>query len=79
MASGSETKRLTVVGTRITQGNAVDCPHIRGEDGTVTAVSYLAPSIAIGTRIKVTGFLAHVTHCRGEVLNVEEVSLLDSP
>lgn len=79
MESGSAGQRMTVVGTRITQGNAVDCPQLRGEDGTITVVSYLAPAIPIGTRVKVTGFYAYVTSCRGRVLKAEEVAVLDQP
>ncbi len=77
MSKSSGQTRVTLIGTRITQGDAVECPKIRGEDGTVTGVSYLAPAIPIGARIKVTGIYVHVTHCRGEVLSADEVSLLD--
>jgi hypothetical protein len=66
-------QRLTVTGVRVTQGNAVDCPQIRTADGGIVPVSYLAPSIAIGALVEVTGFMAVTTSCRGKVLYVEEV------
>ena len=65
-------QRLTVTGVRLTKGNAVDCPQIKTEDGTIVPVSYLAPSIAIGERVEVTGYMAVTTSCRGRVLYVEE-------
>lgn len=65
--------RITVSGARISMGDGVDCPKIRADDGTETAISYLAPSIAIGDRVEVTGFMAVSTKCRGRVLVAEEV------
>jgi len=65
--------RITVTGARISQGNAVDCPQIQADDGKIVSVSYLEPAIAIGDRITVTGFMAHVTTCLGPVLYAEKV------
>jgi hypothetical protein len=65
--------RLTIRGTRITVGNAVDCSQVRADDGKIYPVSYLAPSIAIGDRVEVTGFMANITSCVGLVLYAEEV------
>ena len=74
MAAGEA--RLTIVGMRMTQGNAVDCPEVKTDDGRTVPVSYLAPSIAIGDRVEVTGFMAVTTKCRGKVLVAEEVRLI---
>lgn len=73
--SSGQTKMM-VQGVRLTQGNAVDCPQIQTDDGRTLAVSYLAPSIAIGQRVEVTGFMANMTTCRGPVLYAEEVKQL---
>ena len=75
-SSLSSQERLTVVGTRLTEGNAVDCPTVKADDGKVVSISYLPPSIAIGDRVSVTGFFAVTTHCRGKVLYAEQVSAL---
>jgi hypothetical protein len=72
----ADNKRVTVVGTRTTQGNAVDCPELRADDGKTYNISYLAPSIQIGDRISVTGFFAKMVHCRGEVIYAEDVVVL---
>jgi hypothetical protein len=72
MQASSEV-RLTIQGVRMTLGNAVDCPNVRTDDGVFVPVSYLAPSIAIGDRVKVTGFMAVTTTCKGKVLVAEEV------
>lgn len=69
VASG---KRLTFSGVRLTQGNAVDCPKIQTSGGMIVPVSYLAPSIPIGGRVEVSGFMAVTTSCQGLVLYVEE-------
>jgi hypothetical protein len=65
-------QRLTVTGVRVTQGNAVDCPQIKTADGSIVPVSYLSPSIAIGDKVEVTGYMAVTTKCRGKVLYAEE-------
>ena len=69
--------RLTIIGVRATEGNGVDCPQVKTDDGRSVPVSYLAPSIAIGDRVEVTGFMAVMTTCRGKVLYAEEVRALD--
>ncbi|MDT8853545.1 hypothetical protein RNZ50_00560 [Paracoccaceae bacterium Fryx2] len=65
----------SVTGVRITEGNAVDCPQIRDDSGKVHTVSYLSPGVAIGDRVKVSGFYAITTRCLGTVLVVEEESI----
>jgi hypothetical protein len=80
--SGSQTmqvaanEKLTIQGVRLTMGDGVDCPKVRADDGAVTSVSYLAPSIEIGQRVEVSGFIAVMTTCRGRVLYAEEVRAL---
>lgn len=69
----ANSEKITVNGVRISMGDGVECPRIRSDDGSETPVSYLAPSIAIGDRVEVTGFMAVITTCRGQVLYVEEV------
>lgn len=69
-------EKLTVSGVRLTKGNAVDCPQIRTDDGRTISVSYLAPAIAIGDRVEVTGFMVNKATCRGPVLNAESVRQL---
>ncbi|KAB2945321.1 MAG: hypothetical protein F9K19_26360 [Rhizobiaceae bacterium] len=75
-SSVSDRERFTVVGTRLTLGDAVDCPTVKTDDGKVVSISYLPPSIAIGDRLSVTGFFAVTTHCRGKVLYAEQVVAL---
>lgn len=66
-------ERLTITGVRLTQGDAVNCAQVRTDEGTIYSVSYLAPSIAVGDRVEVTGFMANITTCLGPVLYAEEV------
>ena len=66
----------TLTGTRLTRGDAVDCPTLRDAAGAVHAVSYLSPAVAIGARVTVRGFYAVTTHCRGRVLVVQDVVLV---
>jgi hypothetical protein len=66
-------EKITIQGIRTTIGNAVDCPQVRTDDGQSVPVSYLAPSVAIGDRVEVTGFMAVTTSCKGKVLYAEEV------
>jgi hypothetical protein len=66
--------RITVTGIRITKGTAVDCPQIRTDDGRIYSISYLAPSVAVGDRVEVTGMMANSATCSGPVLNAEKVS-----
>jgi hypothetical protein len=72
----ADKQRITIQGVRLTMGDGVDCAKVRADDGTVTGVSYLAPSIEIGQRVEVTGFMAIMTTCRGKVLYAEEVRAL---
>lgn len=71
-STGSSQERFSISGVRLTQGNAVDCPQIRADDGVIHTVSYLTPGVEIGARVKVTGYLAVTTKCLGTVLFVEE-------
>jgi hypothetical protein len=66
---------LTLTGTRLTRGNAVDCPTIRDDAGVVHSVSYLTPGVAIGARVTVSGVYGITTSCRGTVLVVQEESI----
>ena len=76
-AQGQEGQaRLTITGVRLTQGDAVNCAQVRTDEGAIYSVSYLAPSIAIGDRVEVTGFMANITTCLGPVLYAEEVRQL---
>ena len=69
--------RLTVQGVRETQGDAVECPKIRTDDGRVIAISYLPSSIAIGDRVEVTGVMANKPTCLGPVLRADETRPLN--
>jgi hypothetical protein len=72
-AQQDDQARITITGERASKGNAVDCPTIRTDDGQVYSISYLAPSIAIGDRVTVTGVIVHSATCRGPVLRAENV------
>lgn len=61
---------ISLTGTRLSQGNAVECPQIRDAAGAVHAVSYLSPGVAIGARVTVSGVYGITTSCRGTVLVV---------
>ena len=74
-ASGQE--RITVTGTRIRQGDGVQCPKLRGDAGATYSISYLEPSLRIGDRVTVTGVMAHMPTCLGPVIKVEDVIVLD--
>lgn len=63
--------RITVEGVRVTYADGVDCSRIEADDGRLYAVSYLEPSITIGERVAVSGVIAGITSCRGQVINVE--------
>ncbi len=70
-------ERLTVRGKRLAvEGVGVECPRILGEDGRTYSVSYLAPSVAVGDRVEVTGTIGNMPTCLGDVLRVEDVLLL---
>ena len=65
---------VEVTGSRLSIGNAVDCPTIRTDDRAVHAVSWLPPALAIGERVTVRGSNAVTTRCVGRVIAVEEGS-----
>lgn len=65
---------VTLTGTRASQGNAVDCPEIRTDDGQLHPVKGLAADIELGARITVTGHYGISTTCRGEVLIIETLT-----
>jgi hypothetical protein len=75
-ASGSADDRLSITGVRITRGDAVNCPQVRGDDGRTHTVSYLSPRVEIGGRVALTGYMGYSVKCLGEVLVVEEEHLL---
>ena len=66
---------ITLTGTRETRGNAVDCPQIRDDAGSLHVVSYLSPAVAVGARVTVSGFYGVTTTCLGTVLVVETESV----
>ncbi len=65
---------ITLTGTRMTRGNAVDCPQVRDAAGKLHVVSYLSPAVAVGARVTVSGFYGVTTSCLGTVLVVETES-----
>lgn len=67
---------VAITGVRVTQGNAVDCPQLRDDAGTIHVVSYLSPAAPIGTRVTVRGFYGITTKCLGTVVVVEEEVIL---
>lgn len=75
-AEQTEQMQLTVTGERVSMANGVECTKIRTDDGEEVAVSYLAPSIAIGARVTVTGVMANMPTCLGPVLRVQSVEVL---
>ena len=70
---------ITLTGTRMTRGNAVDCPQIRDDAGGLHVVSYLSPAVAVGARVTVSGFYGVTTSCLGTVLVVETESSPGGP
>jgi hypothetical protein len=73
----AETCKVTIIGRRLTHGNAVDCPTIEDDNGEVHPVSYLSPAVAIGARVSVSGVHGITTTCRGRVLVVETEQVLE--
>jgi hypothetical protein len=65
-----------LVGVRASQGNAVNCPEIRTDDGALHPVSGLGSDIAIGDRIVVSGTLGISTRCIGKVLIIKDIKRL---
>ena len=68
---------ITLTGTRLTRGNAVDCPQLRDDAGVVHTLSYLSPGVAIGARVTVSGVYGIMTTCLGTVLVVAQEQLLE--
>ena len=66
----------SLTGTRLTMGNAVDCPQIRDAAGAVHTVSYLSPAVALGARVTVRGVYGITTTCLGTVLVVQQETIL---
>lgn len=67
---------ITLTGTRLTMGNAVDCPTLRDAAGVVHGLSYLSPAVVLGARVTVTGVYGISTRCRGTVLVVQQETIL---
>ncbi len=72
-AEESPSGTVSVSGVRVTQGDGVECPRIRDASGREYAVSYLPPSIPIGSPVSVRGPLVILTTCLGKVIHVEEL------
>lgn len=69
----AESQTVTLTGTRVSMGNAVDCPEIRTDDGKLHPVKGLTAEVALGDRITVTGEYGVATTCRGQVLIIAEL------
>lgn len=63
--------RVQLTGVYATRGNAVLCPQLKGEDGTMHGVIGLSSDVDLGDRVKVTGRYGVSTRCKGKVLIVE--------
>lgn len=72
----AQQQQLTVTGVRTTQGNAVECPMLRTEDGRDMPVHGLPATIGIGDRVRITGTMVNPTTCLGPALNVEALERL---
>lgn len=68
-------KTVTLTGTRVTVGNAVQCAEIRTDDGQVHAVTGLTAAVAIGDRVTVTGKYGYPMTCSGRALISETVEI----
>jgi hypothetical protein len=66
-------ERVSISGVRLTTGSAVQCPQVRADDGMIYPVSSLPSDVAIGGRVRVSGFMAYVTTCTGPVLYAEDI------
>ena len=75
MAEQTANDLIVLTGTRLTQGNAVDCPTLRDDQGVVHVVSYLSPAVAIDARVTVTGVYGITPSCLGTVLVVQEETM----
>jgi hypothetical protein len=67
---------VTIVGKRVTKGNAVDCPEIETSDGQRVAVKGLTGEHNIGATVSVTGSYGYVTSCKGLVLIATNITLI---
>ena len=63
----------TLTGTRLTRGDAVDCPTLRDAAGGVQPVSCLSPALATGARGAVTGFCGAPIRGRGRLRMVRMI------
>ena len=72
--SSEKSAPTTLIGVRITVGNAVDCPQLRTDDGHIHAVKGLAADIALGERVSVTGRYGITPTCLGPVLVIEQTT-----
>jgi hypothetical protein len=68
---------VTIVGKRVTKGNAVDCPEIETSDGQRVAVKGLTGEHNIGATVSVTGSYGYVTSCKGRVLIATNITLIN--
>ena len=66
----------SLVGVRVSQGDAVNCPEIRTDDGALHPVSGLTSEIAIGDRVAVSGTFGISTRCIGKVLIIKDIKRL---
>lgn len=66
-------QKEVVSGVRATWGDAVHCPQIRADDGSLHPVSYLPPDIPVGARVTARGIRAVTIGCVGSVLVVESI------
>lgn len=67
---------ITLTGVRETRGDAVDCPKLRADDGTLHPVARLPADVAIGDRVSVTGSYGITTTCKGQVLVIADLKRL---
>lgn len=73
MTANRKAGSVTVTGSRLTKGNAVNCPEIRTDDGAVIPVKGMTADIALGQRVTVTGSWGVSTSCTGRVLIIEKL------
>lgn len=71
-------EKLSITGVRLTWGDAVRCAKVQADDGETYSVSSLGSGVAIGDRVRISGFMAYVTSCTGPVLYAEEIVPLDN-
>lgn len=77
MSAQNEGRELiTVTGSLVSRANGVDCPKIKTNDGTLVGISYISPTIPLGTQVVVSGYYAVVTECLGRVVVAQETTVL---